>query len=112
MPAGGSEWREVMAFKHDDDVSMHDQVRFVDEGIAYGFMGWMYAVTTDGGKNWFIWSAERGLPNWECCNYRLIADVSMAKDGTGLMKLNAIQGRRGEVPELHTNDYGRHWRAK
>jgi len=109
MPAGESRWREVMTFEHDDDVSMRDQVRFVDDRIAYAFMGWIYAVTTDGGGTWSVWDAAKDLRNWECCNYRLIRAVQVAADGQGTMTLNPIPQRRGEVPQLHTRDYGQHW---
>jgi len=72
-------------------------------------MGWMFAVTTDGGATWSVWDAKKDLPNWQCCNYGLIKDVRLDSKGTGVMILNPIPQRRGEVPELHTNDFGRHW---
>src|SRR2546427_11387216 len=48
---GASEgWREIMTFRHDDPVEIpRGQIRFVGDRIGYAFMGWMYAVTTDGG---------------------------------------------------------------
>ncbi|MBP6823598.1 MAG: hypothetical protein KA368_18760, partial [Acidobacteria bacterium] len=82
---------------------------YVNDQIAFGFMGWMYAVTTDGGKSWSVWNAQKDLLNWECCNYRLIKRVSINADGQGTMTLNVIDPSRGEVPELQTKDYGRHW---
>jgi len=111
-PIGSTNWREVMTFRHDDPIPIpRDQVRFLGDQIGYVFMGWKYAVTTNAGKDWSVWTAERDLPNWQCCNYRLIRNVTMAGDGKGIMQLNPIQDRRGEIPELRTNDYGRHWRA-
>ncbi len=108
--AGSDDWSEIMTFRHDDPVAIpREQVRFVNDEIGYVFMGWMYAVTTDGGSTWSVWSAEKDLPDWQCCNYRLIQDVRIAPDGTGRMRLNPIPQRQGEVPELHTTDYGRHW---
>lgn len=108
--SGSNRWRELMTFRHDDPVPIpREQVRFIGDRIGYVFMGWMYAVTTDGGLTWSIWTAKKDLPNWECCNYRLIRDVSVAKDGAGVMQLTPIQNRRGEVSELRTRDYGRHW---
>jgi hypothetical protein len=73
------------------------------------FMRWMYAVTTDAGSTWHVWNLEKDLPNWECCNYGVITGVFIEADGTGTMKFGAVQGRSGEVPKLHTQDYGRHW---
>jgi len=99
-----------MVFRHDDpDPIPRDQIRFVNESIGNAFMGWMYAVTTDKGASWSVWDAQQDLPKWQCCNYRLVGDVKLEVDGTGAMRLNTIPGRSGEAPELHTNDYGKHW---
>jgi hypothetical protein len=108
--AGSDHWREIMIFRHDDDPKIPvDQVRYVNDDIGYVFMGWMYAVTTDAGKTWSVWSAEKALPDWQCCNYKLINDVTIGSDGRGVMRFNPIAGRPGEVSQLHTNDFGRHW---
>jgi hypothetical protein len=112
-PLSSAGWQEIFTFRHDDPVPIpQQQVHFVNDKIGYVFMGWMYAMTTDGGSNWSVWSAEKDLPNWQCCNYRLIQDVRVAPDGVGTMKLNPIPERSGEVPELRTKDYGRHWSLK
>jgi hypothetical protein len=104
-------WLRIMVFRHDDpeEPIPQGQVRFVDERIGYVYMGWMYAVTTDRGKTWSVWNAENDLPNWQCCNYNLIQDVSLNPNGMGNMILRPIPGRSGEVPMLRTKDYGRHW---
>jgi hypothetical protein len=108
-----NDWREIMTFRHDDPVPIpREQIRFVSDQVSYLFMGWKYAVTTDGGVTWSVWTADRDLPNWECCNYALIRDVTIEKDGKGFMQLKPSQDRRGEVPELRTQDYGRHWDPK
>ena len=107
---GSTKWNEVMVFRHDDIVPVpKSQIRFVSNQVGDIFMGWMYAVTTDGGNSWSVWNAENDLPNWECCNYKLIKDISLSSTGIGMMTLSPISGRRGEVPVLHTKDYGRHW---
>lgn len=107
---GSDTWRKALTFRHDTPVEIpRDQVRLVNDQVGYIFMGWMYAVTTDGGATWSIWNAEDDLPGWQCCNYNLIQDIRVALDGTGTMILNPIPQRQGEVPELHTKDYGRHW---
>lgn len=107
---GSDRWREVLTFRHDAPVEIpRDQVRFLNDQIGYVFMGWMYGVTTDAGATWSVWSARDDLPAWECCNYNLIQDVSITPDGIGTMRLRPIPQRPGEVPELHTKDYGRHW---
>jgi hypothetical protein len=111
--AGSDEWKDIMVFRHDDPNPIpREQIQFVDNLVGYIFMGWVYAITTDGGQTWFVWDAKRDLPNWECCNYSLIKEVNLAHDGTGTMMLNTIPGRQGEVPKLYTRDYGRHWNVK
>ena len=100
----------AMEFRHDDQVPLPSQnVKFVTADRAYLFMGWKYAVTTDGGKSWAVWNTETDLPKWECCNYQLITKVEMRSDGIGKMTLNPIPGRSGEVNQLFTSDSGRHW---
>jgi hypothetical protein len=109
-PAGSDRWIEVMTFRHDDPVAIpKTQVRFLNERIGYVFMGWSYSVTTDGGASWRSWSADKDLPNWQCCNYGLIKDVRLEENGKGVMIFNPIPQRSGEVPYLQTNDYGQQW---
>jgi hypothetical protein len=101
---------KAMEFRHDDPVPLPSQnVRFVTRDVAFLFMGWKYAVTTDGGKSWAVWNAETDLPNWQCCNYQLIGNVEVRGNGVGQMSLRPIPGRRGEVNQLFTSDFGRHW---
>lgn len=107
---GSDEWHHIMTVRQDDPVPIpRDQTHFMNDQIGYVFMRWMYAVTIDAGSTWHVWNLEKDLPNWECCNYGVIKDVSIAPDGTGRMKLDAVPGRSGEVPELHTRDFGQHW---
>jgi hypothetical protein len=110
LPRDGKISIPAMEFRHDDPVPLPGQnVRFVTADIAYLFMGWKYAVTTDRGKSWAVWNAETDLPNWQCCNYELIARVEVESNGIGKMFLRPIPGRRGEVNQLFTSDFGRHW---
>ena len=107
-PVGSDNWHDIMTFRHDDPIPIpRDQVRFVNERVGFVFMGWMYAVSTDGGVTWSVWDAHRDLKS-ECCNYGLVHDVHLEPDGTGTMTLSVIPDRR-EVPKLRTTDYGRHW---
>ena len=73
-------------------------------------MGWMYAVTNDGGANWKVWDATTDLPDWQCCNHNLISEVDLTVGGEGVMTLNPIEGRKGEVSKLRTIDYGHTWK--
>jgi hypothetical protein len=107
-PVGSDSWHDIMTFRHDDPNPIpRDQVRFVNERVGFVFMGWMYAVSTDGGVTWSVWDAHRDLKS-QCCNYGLVQDVHLEPEGTGTMTLHVIPDR-GEVPKLRTNDYGRHW---
>lgn len=103
----------VMTFRRDEQVPIPlTNIRFVNDQIAYIFMGWMYAVTTDGGRTWSVWDASEALPNWKCCNYDLIEEVRIEDDGTGNMRLGQIPGQSSEVSKLVTKDYGQHWAVK
>ena len=112
-PLNSDDWQEIMTFRQDDQVGIpKDQVRFVNDQIGFIFMGWMCAVTKDGGGSWSIWDAAKDLPDWQCCNHGLIGNISIESNGTGVMMLNPIAQRRGEVAELRTEDYGQHWAVK
>lgn len=109
-PQGVDRWREIMTFRHDDPGPIpRNNIRFVSEKTAFVFMGWMFGVTTDNGETWVVWSAQDDLPKWACCNYRLIREVHVSPDGTGVMTLSTIPERQGEVPALRTIDFGKHW---
>jgi hypothetical protein len=104
------DWLTVMQFRHDDpDPIPRQNVRFLNSDVAFLFMGWKYAVTTNGGKHWRVWNAEKDLAGWQCCNYGLIKEVELSQNGNGKMIMNPISGRRGEVAELFTSDFGDHW---
>lgn len=108
--AGSDAWTEFMTVRHDDRRDLpREQVRFISDQIAYVFMGWKYAVTRDGGKNWSVWDAQNQLPNWRCCNYGLIQDLRIEIDGVGIMKLNPISKTEGVTSALQTKDFGIHW---
>jgi hypothetical protein len=112
FPTGGKSWVPAMEFRHDDPIPIPRQdVKFLTLKTAYAFMGWKYAVTTDGGNHWRVWNAEKDLAGWRCCNYRLIKGVELEPNGAGKMFLRPIPGHPGEVPELVTADFGWHWTA-
>lgn len=104
------DWVTVMQFRHDDPIPIpKENAKFLNSEAAFLFMGWKYAVTTDGGKHWRVWNAEKDLAGWQCCNYGLIKQVELSQNGNGKMILDPIPGRRGEVAELFTSDFGDHW---
>lgn len=111
---GSGDWKIIMVFHHDDPVKIPtEQIRFLsDDKTAFVFMGWVFAITTDGGNLWSVWDARKDLPGWQCCNYGLIRDVEIRFDGSGTMLCNPIPGRSGEVSKLQTMDFGRSWRPR
>ncbi len=106
---GGDRWRPVMTFRHDDFPSFgQEAVTVVDDRVAFVVMGWMYAVTTDGGREWSTWDAAHDLPGFHYGdNYHLIAGVTLTPDGSGTMLIDVIHPN--EPPHLVTTDFGRTW---
>jgi hypothetical protein len=111
LPSGSTNWVMAMEFRHDDPVPIPRQnVRFLSPRCAFVFMGWKYAVTTDGGNHWQVWNAEKDLTGWRYANYELIKEVELQPNGVGKLILSPIAGHPGEVPVLVTSDFGAHWR--
>ena len=107
---GPDDWREIMTIRDESKPDIpRDQVRFVNDGIAYVFMGSRYAVTTDAGRTWSLWDAAKTLPRSVLGNYRGLEQVSLAADGKGTMQLEAATQVGGQGPDLKTTDYGYHW---
>jgi hypothetical protein len=94
----------IMTVREEDKRAIpRDQVRFLDDQNAYVFMGCKFAGTSDGGRTWSVWDAERELPNGQNC--APIQDVQIGLDGIGTMRLKTPL----EEQELSTSDFGRHW---
>ena len=108
---GSSEnWREIMTFRHDDPTNITDKnIQIVNNKIAFVFTGWKAAVTSDAGKTWNLWDAEKDIPNWKGVNYGLIEEIRMSENGEGIMTLNPIPDRN-EPKQLFTSDFGRTWK--
>ncbi len=99
---------EVITFRHDDPVPIKkDGVVIVNDDVAYVFIGWMYAVTTDGGRNWSVWNAQESLPDGGCCNYFLIKNIELDESGNGKMFLDRAASEG--TPFLTTENFGRSW---
>ena len=110
---GTEVWREFMVLRHDDRPALpNDQIRFVNERIGFVFMGWMYAITTDGGESWSVWNAAKDVPDWNWSKYGVISDVRIEPDGAGKMVLKSIADPNRQVPDFWTTDFGRHWKVK
>lgn len=110
--AASGEWHEIVEVKNDDDVPLpRDQMRFVNDRIAYVFMNEKYAVSTDGGKVWKVWEVTpKNLPQLQIRGH--IKNAHIELDGSGQLTLDAlIDGKINELT-LYTHDYGQHWNAK
>jgi hypothetical protein len=107
---GNSEnWREIMTFRHDDPIDVSSEnIHIVNDKIAFVFMGWKAAVTSNAGKTWNLWSAEKDVVNWKGVNYELIEKINMSENGNGIMILNPIPDRN-EPKMLFTTDFGKTW---
>jgi photosystem II stability/assembly factor-like uncharacterized protein len=106
-PATVDDWHQIINFRADDPIKIpRDQVRFVSEPIGYVFMGWLYAVTTDGGRTWSVWDASKDASLSRNTNYDMIQIVNILPNGTGDMLVNLTGNMK---LELKTTDYGRHW---
>jgi|SRR5882672_628092 len=111
---GSEDWHEIITYKADQVMSMPgDQIRFVLNHVAYVFIGNYYIVTTDSGRTWFVWDANKELPVEEFMKrYNLwpaIKEIDMQSDGTGKMTLYQYLDKRERGPVLLTSDYGHHW---
>lgn len=103
------QWREIATFRHDDAIAIpRDQVQLVSDDVIDFYIGWMYAVTTDGGGSWTVWDAARDLEGWQAADYGFIKSVQLSSDGAGVMRVNPL---RFAAHELQTVDYGRTWRV-
>lgn len=101
---------EILTFRHDDPVPIDKNwIVFLNEKIAYVFMGWMYAITHDSGKTWAVWDGSKEFRDWKCCNYSLIKQILVNEDGTGEMHLSDADGNLAGI--LVTGDYGQTWRT-
>lgn len=97
-------WKEIMVFRHDDPIPINeDGIKFVTENVAYVFMGWKYAVTTDGGKSWKVWDSSRN----PITKGHVIQNVELQENGEGVMQMEEIVGEQLLI--LYTRDYGISW---
>lgn len=104
---GSDIWREIMTVRLDDPLPIpRDQVNFVTDQVGHAFMLYNYSVTVDGGVTWSVWYGPKDLPRWRDTRAN-IEKAQILPDGTGTMTLRSSTDQA--APELHTNDYGRHW---
>jgi hypothetical protein len=105
---GSSNWQKIMTFRHDDPIDIPErQVRFVNDSVAYFFIGPFFVVTTNKGESWTTWDAYKAIPDIKCCYYGVIDDAVIQPDGTGKLSLDpqAVPDR----PQRETRDFGIQW---
>jgi hypothetical protein len=103
-------WQEIMTFRHDDPIDISSEnIHTVNDKVAFVFLGWKAAVTSDAGMTWNLWSAEKDIVNWRGVNYGLIEKINMLENGNGTMILDPIPDRN-EPKELYTSDFGKTWK--
>lgn len=108
-------WREFMSFLQDDPEPINgdrskfvrDRVTFVNDQVAFVYMGWMYAITTNGGQTWDVWNGLNHPLEKGRIGFNAIQDVKLLENGSGTMNL-ALIGNDGPTV-LHTKDYGISW---
>ena len=118
---GSDEWREVMTYRHNEPFSLRPQwLRPINERVAYVYLLDRFAVTTDGGRTWALWSADQNLSDYRKAGadapHRVeIESVRIDETGRGLMTLKRTpQTKASAAPlarELVTADFGRTWTA-
>ncbi len=102
---GSNDWREIAAVRTDGDIPLPTtQIRFVSSESGFLSMIYDYAVTTNEGRKWSVWNAQRDLPDWQ--NHRaFIKEVKIGTDGTGTMNLESFS-KLQSTTILKTHDFG------
>lgn len=116
-PLTSTAWIDVLTVKADQAAPIpRNQIRFVSNEIGYFFIDNYYTVTTDGGRTWFVWDANKELPVRQFIkDYNLwpaIKEIHLDSTGAGRMTLYQYLSEREKGPELFTLDFGRHWALK
>lgn len=108
--SGNADWEGIMTLRLEEKVPLQTkQLHTVNDRVAYFSLGWMYAVTIDGGNTWSVWDAQTDIAENSCSNCYQIQNVQINADGTGIMDLNLSAQQDRSVRELRTKDYGKHW---
>jgi len=101
-------WRLILTLIWDDPLKIpEDQIRNVSDDVTYLFIGWMYAVTTDGGESWETWNGNPKVAQLMGTGYGFIDEIQMDANGLGVM---SVVNGQGELTELHTNNFGKTWK--
>src|SRR6185503_19526535 len=101
-------WDSVITCRQDERVPIPEaQLRFVSDRVAYFFMGYVLAITADGGREWATWDASRELEEQGCCDSAKIENIQVGADGKGTFNLRLVF--HSTLLGFSTEDYGKHW---
>jgi hypothetical protein len=100
-------WKPIFTILFDDPVEIpKDQIKEIKEQVVYLFIGWIYSVTTDGGKTWHTWNGSPKWAQYTGSRYGFIDEIQMDPNGLGVM---SIRDGQGDLTELNTKDFGKTW---
>ncbi|NIP28070.1 MAG: hypothetical protein GWN67_14660 [Phycisphaerae bacterium] len=100
-------WKPIFTILFDDPVEIpKDQIKEIKKQVVYMFIGWVYSVTTDGGKTWYTWNGNPEQAQYTGDMYGFIDEIQIDANGLGVM---IIRDRQGDLEELHTKDFGKTW---
>lgn len=108
-----NEWHDIFVHVQDDpDPIPRDQVRFVTDQICYLFMGAIWAVTRNNGRDWSVFNLDSDT-DWGRKNPNIywIRDLEIKPDGSGLLTLRVYEGYK-LPPAYYSTDFGQHWFVK
>ena len=109
-PGGAAEWIPVMSALTDDSIPVsREHVSVLNDQAAYLFMEDKYAVTTNGGFSWHVWSVDDGISDVDYRGQFFISEVNVNPDGTGTLMAIPRSSDRQAV-QLKTVDFGHSWR--
>jgi hypothetical protein len=103
-------WKLIFTLIFDDPLKIpKKQIRKIDNQAVYVFIGWMYSVTTDGGKTWNTWNGNPKSAQFVGTGYGFIDDIIIDANGVGTM---LIWNKDKKIVNLVTNNFGRTWSPK
>lgn len=108
----GSEiWEEIITSQLDQPISsIYEHVKKVNDQIVFVFAGSLFAVTTNGGRDWVKWDSEIMYINQPKKAHISINNVWVNSDGYGQMTVTCeeCQAQKSEL-KLTTWNYGKEW---
>ena len=103
-------WREITSSRLNSSVGFSgNSFKINNENFFYFWFGNKFCVTTDAGKSWSIWDAEKDKAMKESRIYGFIQDVTIEPNGKGKMFLNADKLNKSGISFFETEDFGKTW---